>query len=140
MARMTTAQRAAFLREPKVGVLSLSRPQAGPIAVPVWFEYRNGRIWIETGPDSHHGRIMRRLKRATLTVQDERPPYRYVSMEGPVAFTGPAPEPFVRRVAVRYLGKARGDRYMRTVYPTYAGSAGLAVLTPETIWSVNRVL
>ena len=136
--RMSKRQRGAFLKEKRVGVLSVARPNRGPYALPIWYDYRGGRIYMETNPKSLHGREMRRTKRATLTVQEERPPYKYVTVEGPVSFEGVSSESYIRKLARRYLGARGGDAFMRKIYPTYAGSSHVAVLTPEAVWSADR--
>ena len=135
---MTKRQRDAFLKEKRVAVLSVARPGRGPFAIPIWYDYRGGRIYMETNPNSLHGRQMRRAQRATLTVQDERPPYKYVTVEGPVTFEGVSSESFIRKLARRYLGARAGDAFMLKIYPAYAGSSHVAVLTPEAVWSVDR--
>jgi hypothetical protein len=49
----------------------------------------------------------------SLVAQTEAPPYRYVSVEGPVVEVAPANrERDARPLARRYLGPELGDRYM----------------------------
>jgi nitroimidazol reductase NimA-like FMN-containing flavoprotein (pyridoxamine 5'-phosphate oxidase superfamily) len=107
MAPMTSQRAEEFLTEPHVAVLSVSRSDRGPLAVPVWYEYADGRIRIVTSPDSLHGRIVQQTGRATLTVRAEE--YgdadaleSYVMVEGPATFTDEDTEPIVRRIRRRY--------------------------------------
>ena len=137
---MTKAKLRKFLREPRVGVLAVNHPKRGPVAVPMWFEYRHERLWMAADPHSLKARLLRRAQRASLTVQDERLPYCYVAIEGPVEFGDLASEAFVRRLALHYLGKREGARYMRRIYPTFAGQPRLVVLTPEHVTTVDGVL
>lgn len=51
--------------------------------------------------------------RFSFTVQDEQPPYKYVSVEGDVTHVGPADESEARSIAVRYLGEESGKRVRR---------------------------
>ena len=46
-----------------------------------------------------------------LCVQDDSPPYRYVSVEGPVVSEEEL-DPAERFAMARYLGSAGGDRYV----------------------------
>jgi hypothetical protein len=46
-------------------------------------------------------------------VQDERPPFRYVTVEGPVRIEKVDPEPIVREEALCYVGRARAEAYLR---------------------------
>ncbi|HJN92199.1 MAG TPA: pyridoxamine 5'-phosphate oxidase family protein [Dehalococcoidia bacterium] len=95
--------REALLAEVRVAVLSVARSEGGPLAVPIWYEYRDGLLWMDTETSNLHGRLMQARGRATLTVQDDQVPYRYVTAEGPVEFRGDEPE-VARRIAVRYIG------------------------------------
>jgi PPOX class probable F420-dependent enzyme len=111
---MSRADREAFLAGVHVGVLSIAEPGRGPLAVPIWYGYEpGGELWVLTGRDSRKGRLLAASPRVSLCVQTETPPYRYVSVEGPVVSVGRADrERDARRLAHRYLGKELGDRYM----------------------------
>lgn len=124
---MTDAERERFLSDVHVGILSIERAGKGPLALPVWYEYDDGEILITMAADSAKARLLHRSGRATFTVQDERPPYRYVSVEGPVAITtGPHD---VTDLAIRYLGPDLGRQYA-AVNPPNDGTAVVRV-TPE---------
>jgi PPOX class probable F420-dependent enzyme len=111
---MSRADREAFLAGVHVGVLSIAEPGRGPLAVPIWYGYEpGGELWVLTGRDSRKGRLLAVSPRVSLCVQTETPPYRYVSVEGPVVSVGPADrERYARPLARRYLGEELGDRYM----------------------------
>lgn len=55
--------------------------------------------------------LIRAAGRFAITVQDENPPYKYVTAEGDVTSIGPAVDADVRPIAVRYLGEAEGGKY-----------------------------
>ena len=78
---MSRAEREAFLAETHVAILSVAEPGRGPLAIPVWYEYEPGRdVRIVTGGKSRKMTLLRAAGRATLCVQDEKPPYRYVTV------------------------------------------------------------
>src|SRR6516225_11849932 len=83
---MSVAERDEFLAGVHVGVLSAAVGTAGQtLAVPVWYSYRpGGLLTVLTGRRSRKAAVIRAAGRFGLCVQDERPPYRYVSVEGPV--------------------------------------------------------
>src|SRR5207302_9093753 len=84
---MSRVERDAFLAETHVAILSVAEAGRGPLAVPVWYEYKPGRdVRIVTGGKSRKMSLLRAAGRATLCAQDETPPYRYVTVEGPIAF------------------------------------------------------
>lgn len=125
---MTTDEREAFLAGLHVGVLSIGREGKGPLALPIWYAYEaGGDVVLSMDGASLKARLLGARGRATLTVQDEAPPYKYVSIEGPVELrpaTGDNLE-----LATRYLGAELGRWYADT-NPLAADSV-VAVLRPE---------
>jgi len=111
---MSAAEREEFLAGAHVGVLSAAIGTAGQtLAVPVWYSYQpGGLLTVLTGRRSRKAAAIRAAGRFGLCVQDTRPPYRYVSAEGPLAGEE-EPDPAERlAMARRYLGAAGGDRYI----------------------------
>jgi PPOX class probable F420-dependent enzyme len=108
---MTPAQREAFLSDVHVGVLAVNEPNRGPLALPVWYEYVDGVIQISMDGDSRKAELLRAAGRATFVVQDENPPYKYVSVEGPVQVV--SAERDVVSIATRYLGPEIGAWYAK---------------------------
>ena len=112
MATMTSTEREQYLADVHVGVVAVERPGRAPLAVPIWYGYRPGGdvlLWTET--DSVKHKLIRDAGRFSLTVQDEQPPYRYVTAEGDVTGIGPAEDAEVRALAVRYLGEEAGHQF-----------------------------
>jgi nitroimidazol reductase NimA-like FMN-containing flavoprotein (pyridoxamine 5'-phosphate oxidase superfamily) len=112
--RMSAAEREEFLAGVRVGVLSAAAGQPGrTLAVPVWYSYQpGGLLTVLTGRRSRKAATIRAAGRFSLCVQDSRPPYRYVSVEGPVLAEEEL-EPAERlAMARRYLGAAGGQRYV----------------------------
>jgi PPOX class probable F420-dependent enzyme len=112
---MSVEDREAFLAGVHVGVLSVSAGDGrGPWTVPIWYSYEpGGVVRMVTGRDSPKTRLIRSTGRAALCAQSEQPPYRYVTIEGPVAaIDGPVDEDERRALAHRYLGPEQGDAYM----------------------------
>jgi len=111
---MTKQERKAFLADVHVGIISIAEEGRGPLTVPVWYAYDLGKdMCIMTGRESRKGRLLARAGRFSLCVQTETPPYKYVSVEGPIASTEAADiERDLRPLARRYLGKEGGDQYV----------------------------
>ena len=111
---MTRQEREAFLADVRIAVISIPEEGRGPLTVPIWYAYDPGgevRIW--TGGTTRKARLLGQGARFSLCVQDEAPPYRYVSVEGPVIAIEPADlERDVRPLAHRYLGREAGDRFI----------------------------
>lgn len=113
---MTQREREAFLAGVHVGVLSIPEPGRGPLTVPVWYAYDpGGELRIVTGRTSRKGRLLEQAGRFSLCAQTEAPPYKYVSVEGPiVAIEASEVERDIRPLARRYLGVKGGDQYVAT--------------------------
>lgn len=136
MAVMTEAERQQFLSEPHVGVIAIARPDAGPLAVPVWYAYDpGGNVEVIMGADSVKARLIDAAGRFTITAQQEALPYKYVMAEGPVVATRPADvDGDTLPMACRYLGDEMGAQYAE-------GSGGegsiVVVMTPERWYSTD---
>lgn len=112
MAKMSSNEREKFLADVHVGVIAVERPDRAPLAVPIWYGYQpGGEVLLWTESDSLKHRLIRDAGRFAITVQDENPPYRYVTAEGDVTSIGPAEDADVRELAVRYLGADAGDTF-----------------------------
>lgn len=111
--RMTPDERTAFLTDaPRVGVLSIEAAGRGPVSSPLWFTVEpDAAITFSVGASSEKSRLLRASGRATLCVQSEEAPYRYVSIEGPVSEVGASSDASRLERAHRYLGVEFGDAY-----------------------------
>ena len=59
------------------------------------------------------GRNLRRAGRASLCVQDDRPPFSFVTVEGPVTLIDDLDQvrAWAGRIGGRYMGADRADEY-----------------------------
>jgi PPOX class probable F420-dependent enzyme len=112
MATMSSEDREKYLSDVHVGVIAVERPGRAPLSVPIWYGYEPGGevlLWTESSSLKH--RLLRDAGRFSITVQDEQPPYKYVTAEGDVTSIGPANDADVRPLAVRYLGEEAGNQF-----------------------------
>ncbi len=130
---MTKDERETFLAALHVALVSVEEPGHGPLLAPVWYWYEpGGDVHFVTGAGSLKGRLLKDAGRASICVQTEQPPYAYVTVEGPVVIEKPDFERDIRAVARRYLGQARGDRYVETTGGEAAQATSILVrLRPE---------
>jgi PPOX class probable F420-dependent enzyme len=133
---MTQQEKEAFLAAVHVGVLSIPREEQAPLTVPVWYGYEaGGEIWFVTGRDSHKGRLLSLGRCVSLCVQDEQPPYKYVTVEGTVSAVKPSEvERDVRPLAHRYLGREWGDQYIATTGFAEAREENILVCVRPQRW------
>ncbi len=133
--RMSRAEREEFLAAVHVGVLSVaSADGAGPLTVPVWYTYQpGGTLNVSTGRGTRKAQAIMAAGRFSLCVQDERPPYKYVAVEGPVAIEDGTDAERLD-LARRYLGTEGGDAF---VAATPSHGQIMIRMTPERWSSVD---
>lgn len=132
---MTEEEISERLAGPYQGVLSLSREDRGPIAVPMSYVYRDERFWMITSPQSEHGRLMQTRGRATLTihhdvVEPRRVEQWYVTAEGSVEFVDDDPAPLLREILAKDRGADRADEWTEQSLPAVMT---VAVLVPRRL-------
>jgi PPOX class probable F420-dependent enzyme len=111
---MTEDQRRAFLLEgTRTGKLATVRRDGRSHVMPVWFVLDGDDVVFNTGARSVKGRAMARTGRASLCVDDEREPYAFVSLEGPVTLIDDLDElrHWATVIAARYVGADRADAF-----------------------------
>ena len=129
---MTKMEREAFLADVHVGIISLAEEGRGPLTVPIWYAYApGGELRLLTGRNSRKGRLLTQAGRFSLCVQTEAPPYRYVSVEGPItAIEAVDVERDLRPLAHRYLGAEEGDSFVEQMRGGQSGNI-LIRMRPE---------
>jgi len=128
---MSRAEREAFLADARVGVLAVTAADGAPPSLtPIWYTYEpGGDILMETSGASPKTALLRTAGHASLCVQTEAPPYKYVVVEGTVAITDALDETWRRGLARRYLGDELGDMYTDATKENAAGAITIR-LTP----------
>ncbi|MBW2419065.1 MAG: pyridoxamine 5'-phosphate oxidase [Deltaproteobacteria bacterium] len=132
---MSQADREAFLADPHVGVIGIERSGRPPLTVPIWYAYEpGGDLWIMIESDSLKERLLRQAERFSLCVQNESPPYRFVSVAGPVISFRPSDKEREERfMARRYLGEKISDAYIELSKADPSNRPGVIVtMRPET--------
>ncbi len=131
MTAMTETEKQEYLADLHVGVLSLNDNSNGPLTAPIWYDYElGGELWFITGPNSLKGKLLEVGVRLSLVAQSEEPPYKYVSVEGPVVSIDESTEDDLLAMAVRYLGETGGKRYTENSN----GSGGVLVRVKPERW------
>jgi PPOX class probable F420-dependent enzyme len=129
---MSRSEREEFLAGVHVGVLSVaSGDGTGPLAVPVWYTYQpGGTLNVSTGRSTRKAQAIVAAGRFSLCAQDEQPPYKYVTVEGPVVIED-ATDAERLELAHRYLGTEGGDAFLAA---TPSNGQVMLRMTPER-WS-----
>ena len=86
-----------------------------PLVAPVWFVVDGRELVFNTGKDTAKGRALRRDPRVVVCVDDERPPFSFVQVQGEVTLSED-PEELVAtatRIGGRYMGADRAQEFGR---------------------------
>jgi nitroimidazol reductase NimA-like FMN-containing flavoprotein (pyridoxamine 5'-phosphate oxidase superfamily) len=127
---MSKSDREAFLADLHVGVVAIARDGAPPLAAPVWYRYEaGGDVVFVFESASEKVKLFESAGEASLCVQNEAMPYKYVTVEGPTVVSG-TDDDVQRSLAHRYLGPDIGDLYLGAIADTVSR---VARLTP-TRW------
>jgi nitroimidazol reductase NimA-like FMN-containing flavoprotein (pyridoxamine 5'-phosphate oxidase superfamily) len=133
---MSREEREAFLADVHVGVISIHEEGRGPLTVPIWYAYEpGGELCFVTERGSRKVRLLERAGRLSLCAQTETPPYKYVSVEGPiVAIEAADLERDTRPIAHRYLGREFGDGYIEATGGAEERAASVLVRVRPERW------
>ena len=127
---MTKDEREAFLAEARVGVLAVASG-GPPLQAPIWYSYEpGGEVLIITGGDSPKAALLHEAGNASLCVQTETAPYKYVVVEGSVTIDNGVDDKLRADIAHHYLGDELGDMYLQATAESAATSVTVRLM-PE---------
>ena len=115
MTKMTDEEVWSFLDSdpPRPAVLATTRRDGRPHAAPVWYAVDGRAIVFNTGAATVKGCNIARDPRVVLVVDDDQPPYTFVTLEGTATVSDDLVE--VRRWATviggRYMGSKQAETY-----------------------------
>src|ERR1700674_3820851 len=72
----------AFLDEPLPIILGTTRQDVSVQMTPVWYEYRDGQLWVNGGPRRDWFLHMQRDPRVTLFRLDPKQMFRWAQIQG----------------------------------------------------------
>lgn len=73
-----------ILEKPAFAHLATVDAAGVPQVTPVWFEYADGFIWVNSAKGRKKDRNIRANPKVALSIQDPDDPYRYVGIQGKV--------------------------------------------------------
>ena len=114
MAKMTTEESLAFLiAQARTGKLATVRADGSPHVVPIWFDLDGETIVFMTGETVVKARNIRHDARVCLCVDDERPPFSFVRVDGTATLSSDIAElrHWATRIAGRYMGADQAEAY-----------------------------
>ncbi|WP_367436831.1 PPOX class F420-dependent oxidoreductase [Streptomyces celluloflavus] len=112
--KMTKDEWQNFLSEgTRTAKLATVRADGSPHIAPVWFLMDGDELVFNTGKDTVKGCNLARDGRVALCVDDERPPFAFVVVEGSVEISEELADVrhWAARIAARYMGEDRAEEY-----------------------------
>ncbi|MFI1727885.1 PPOX class F420-dependent oxidoreductase [Streptomyces acidicola] len=112
--KMTDEQWRAFVSHgTRTGKLSTVRADGRPHVAPIWFLVDGDDVVFNTGQDTVKGRNLARDGRVALCVDDDRPPYGFVVLEGRAQLSEDLDEVrhWATRIGGRYMGEDRAEEF-----------------------------
>jgi len=113
---MSDEQRREFLLAgTRTGVLATVRKDGRPHAAPIWFTLDGDDVLFTTAADTVKGRNLRRTGQATLVVDEARPPFHFVAIEGTVELSEDLDETlrWATVLGGRYMGAENAEAFGR---------------------------
>ncbi|MFI9246440.1 PPOX class F420-dependent oxidoreductase [Streptomyces sp. NPDC053086] len=112
--KMTHEEWRAFVSHgTRTGKLSTVRADGSPHVAPIWFLLDGNDVVFNTGKDTVKGRNLARDGRIALCVDDDRPPFHFVVLNGRAQLSEDPAELrlWATRIAARYMGADRAEEY-----------------------------
>ena len=136
---MTPETRRAFLTAgTRTAILATTRSDGRPHAVPVCFVLEDDDVLFLTNGTTAKGRALQRDPRVTVVVDDERPPFAFVMVEGTAHTSSEAGDidRVAPRIAERYDGPDSVEAFVRFAHE----ALGMLVrVQPTKIVALDRV-
>ncbi|MFD8545290.1 PPOX class F420-dependent oxidoreductase [Streptomyces sp. NPDC059649] len=112
--KMTKDEWRRFLSEgTRTGKLATVRADGSPHLAPIWFLLDGDEVVFNTGTDTVKGRNLARDGRLALCVDDDRPPFSFVTVQGSAEISDELSDVrhWATRIAARYMGEDRAEEY-----------------------------
>jgi len=102
-----------LLEKARTGKLATVRDDGRPHVAPIWIDLEDDTIVFTTGHDSVKAANIRREPRVSICVDDDKPPFAFVIIEGVAALTDNHEELryWATRIAGRYMGEELAEAY-----------------------------
>ena len=114
MAQMTQAEWREFVMTgTRTGKLAVVRADGRPHVTPIWFVLDGDDVVLTTHAASIKGKALRRDGRAALSVDDQRPPFSFVVIEGNATLSDDLDEvrTWATVIGGRYMGSDRAPEF-----------------------------
>ncbi|MFG2811757.1 PPOX class F420-dependent oxidoreductase [Streptomyces sp. NPDC048410] len=112
--KMTDEEWRAFVSDgTRTGKLATVRADGSPHIAPIWFLLDGDELVFNTGEETVKGRNLARDPRVALCVNDDRPPFSFVVLNGQARLSEDLDDirRWATRIAARYMGEDRAEEF-----------------------------
>ncbi|GEC05513.1 PPOX class F420-dependent enzyme [Streptomyces spinoverrucosus] len=112
--KMTDTEWRAFVSQgTRTAKLSTVKADGSPHVTPIWFLLDGDEVVFNTSKSSVKGRNLARDGRVALCVDDDRPPFDYVVLQGRARLSEDLDELrlWATRLGARYMGEERAEEF-----------------------------
>lgn len=112
--KMTDTEWRAFLSQgTRTAKLSTVRADGSPHVAPIWFLLDGDQVVFNTSKESVKGRNLARDGRVALCVDDDRPPFDFVVVQGRAQLSEDLDDlrEWATRIAGRYMGEENAEAF-----------------------------
>ncbi|MGP4051308.1 PPOX class F420-dependent oxidoreductase [Streptomyces sp. 2A115] len=112
--KMTDEEWRAFVSQgTRTGKLCTVRADGSPHVAPIWFVLDGDDLVFNTGKDTVKGRNLARDGRVSLCVDDDRPPFAFVVLQGRARISEDLDDVrlWAGRIGGRYMGEERAEEF-----------------------------
>jgi len=114
MPEMTKEEYKEFLLQgTKTGKLATVREDGRPHVVPLWYGLDVDNLVFTPGESSIKAKNMKRDPRVSISIDDQTPPYSFVTIEGTISFSKDPEEMlyWATRIGERYMGEDQAEAF-----------------------------
>ena len=96
--------------KPAFGSFTTLMPDGSPQTTPVWVDFVDGKVWVNTALGRQKDKNVRHDPRVAVTLMDPQNPYRYLEIRGKVDdITTDGATQHIDKMAKKYLGMDKYD-------------------------------
>jgi PPOX class probable F420-dependent enzyme len=96
----------AFFAEPLPIIIGTTRRDGSVQMTPLWYEFRDGQIWLNGGPKRDWFKHLQRDRRVSLLLADPKNMFRWAQIEGHLADTTfEGADDHIDHLSQRYFGR-----------------------------------
>jgi hypothetical protein len=113
---MSAEERRAFLSKgTRTAKLAVCRRNGAPHVVPIWFVLDGDDVVFTTSEETVKGKAVLRDPRVALCVDDDHPPFSFVSIEGTTTISRDPEQllAWATKLGARYMGEERAEEFGR---------------------------